>query len=211
MYLKSQPTLLIDLYQYQANEQRSLQLYHKGEEIPLLPQGVWQISQGLVQLNTLCQKGEELLLGWAAPSMFFGQWLTSLPTYQAKALSDVYLQWFSISEIEANLTLSKAMLTQLVRRQRQTEALLAIAGERRVEERLCRLLLLLKQEMGQPVAGGTRISVRLTHQNIASTITTTRVTVTRLISKLQHQGWIKFDTTHHIILKDEHFNSVSNR
>ena len=208
MPLTSKATLVLD--QYEVNEENRLHFYGKGEEIPLLPQGLWQVYQGLVQLNTFCDNGEDLLLGWAGPSMVFGQWLTFLPSYQAKAISNVYLKWFALREIEADSSLSQAILPQLVRRQRQTEALLAIIGQRRVEERLRRLLLLLKQEMGQPVAGGTRLSVRLTHQNIANTIATTRVTVTRLFTKLQHQGWIKFDADHHIILKDEHFDSVSN-
>ncbi|AFZ13724.1 putative transcriptional regulator, Crp/Fnr family [Crinalium epipsammum PCC 9333] len=208
MYLTSKTTLVLD--QYEVNPESRLHFYAKEEEIPLLPQGMWQVSQGLVQFNTFCSNGAEVLLGWASPSMFFGQWLTSLPTYHAKAVSNVYLKWFALREIEATPSLSQAILPQLVRRQRQTEALLAITGQRRVEDRLHRLLLLLKQEMSQPVAEGTRISVRLTHQTIANTICTTRVTVTRLFSKLQDQGWIKFDAGHHIILKDEHFNSVSN-
>jgi len=208
MFLTYQASLVLD--QYEVNEENRLHLYAKGEEIPLLAQGMWQVCQGLVQLNTFCNNGEELLLGWAGPSMFFGEWLTSLPSYQAKAISNVYLKWFALREIEATPSLSQAILPQLVRRQRQTEALLAIIGQRRVEDRLRRLLLLLKQEMGQPVPGGTRISIRLTHQNIANTIGTTRVTVTRLFSKLQHQGWIQFDASRHIILEDEHFDSVSN-
>ena len=208
MYLTSKATLV--LHQSEVNDENRLHFYGKGEEIPLQPQGMWQVYQGLVQFNTFCDNGAEVLLGWAGPSMFFGQWLTSLPTYQAKSISNVYLKWFSLREIQAAPALSQAILPQLVRRQRQTEALLAITGQRRVEDRLHRLLLLLKQEMGQPVAGGTRISVRLTHQTLANTIATTRVTVTRLFGKLQHQGWIKFDENRHIILKDEHFNSVSN-
>ncbi len=208
MYLTSKATLV--LHHYEVNQENRLHFYGKGEEIPLLPQRMWQVDQGLVQFNTFCANGAEMLLGWAGPAMFFGQSLTSLPTYQAKSISNVYLKWFTLSEIQANPSLSQAILPQLVRRQRQTEALLAIIGQRRVEDRLCHLLLLLKQEMGQPVAGGTRLTVRLTHQDIASAIATTRVTVTRLFSKLQHQGWIKFDAKHHIILEDEHFDSVSN-
>jgi len=44
------------------------------------------------------------------------------------------------------------------------------------------------------------LNVRLTHQQIASTIGTTRVTVTRLLSQLQEAGWMKIDGSRHIIL-----------
>ncbi|MGK7876583.1 MAG: Crp/Fnr family transcriptional regulator [Xenococcaceae cyanobacterium] len=188
--------------QDQFNEGRRVHFYSRGEEIPLVAQGVWQVYRGFVQLSALHLNGEEVLLGWAQPSTFFGIWLTRPDRTEAKALSDVYLKWFSLSEIEASPHLAHTMLTQIVRRMRQTEALLAIAGLRRVEERLQQLLLLLKQEMGQPISGGTRLEVRLTHQNLANTIGTTRVTITRLMGEFQRQGYIALDGDRHIILKE---------
>lgn len=129
--------------------------------------------------------------------------------YKATALSKVYLRWFSISEIEASIRLSQLILPQLVRRMKQTEILLTIAGHRAVEERLQQLLLLLKQEMGQSVPEGTRIAIRLTHQNIANAVGATRVTITRLLGKMQEQGLIILDRDRHIILKDKSFINVA--
>jgi cAMP-binding proteins - catabolite gene activator and regulatory subunit of cAMP-dependent protein kinases len=51
------------------------------------------------------------------------------------------------------------------------------------------------------VPDGTRLNVRLTHQDIAAAIGTTRVTVTRLLGKLKHQGCLSRDKSHHLILK----------
>ena len=133
--------------------------------------------------------------------MCFSLWLTSLETYQAKALSDVYLIWYSIGEIENSPTLAKEILPQLTRRLRQVEGMLAIAGYRRVEERLRQLLLLLQQEIGQNVAEGTRIIVRLTHQDIANAINTSRVTVTRLLGQFKKKGVISFDSQRHLIIR----------
>ncbi|GAB4176912.1 MAG: Crp/Fnr family transcriptional regulator [Coleofasciculaceae cyanobacterium] len=188
---------------------RRLHFYGKGETIPLVSQGVWQVCQGIVQLSTLCQNGEEVWLGWAEPSTFFGQWFSLLQTYQATALSDVHLIWFSLAEINASPRLAQTLLPQMVRRQRQTEALLAISGQRRVEDRLQHLLLLMKREIGESVAEGTRIGVRLTHQNLANAIGTTRVTVTRLLSKLKNEGAIGIDRDRHIILKNDSFKNVA--
>ncbi|MFQ3585958.1 MAG: Crp/Fnr family transcriptional regulator, partial [Cyanobacteriota bacterium] len=83
----------------------------------------------------------------------------------------------------------------------QTEALLALAGRRRVEERLRQLLSLLAVELGSPVAGGVRIQVRLTHQDLANVIGTTRVTITRLLNRFRQQGWITLDKHRHLVLK----------
>ena len=182
-------------------EERRLHFYEKGETIPTVSQGVWRVSQGIVQLSTLYPNGEEGLLGWVGPSMCFSLWLSSLPSYQAKAVSDVYLMWYSTAEIENSPHLAKEMLPQLTRRLRQVEAMLAIAGYRRVEERLRQLLLLLQEEMGQTVSEGTRIMVRLTHQDIANAINTSRVTVTRLLGKLKEKGFITFDDKRHLIVR----------
>jgi CRP-like cAMP-binding protein len=194
---------------YELQEGRRLHFYAKGEEIPLVSQGVWQVCQGLVQLSTLCQNGEEVWLGWAEPLTFFGQWFSLLRSYQAIALCDVQLTWFSLAEINASPRLSQLVLPQLVRRIQQTEALLAISGQRRVEDRLQHLLMLMKQQIGQPVAGGTRIQMRITHQNLANAIGTTRVTVTRLLSKLKSEGLITIDRDRHIILREDSFKNIS--
>ena len=190
-------------------EGRRLHFYAKGEGIPLVSQGVWQVCQGTVQLSTVCQNGEEVWLGWAAPSTFFGQWFSLLQSYQATALCDVHLIWFSLAEINASPRLAHVVLQQMVRRMRQTEALLAISGQRRVEDRLHYLLLLMQREMGQPVAEGTRLEVRLTHQNLANAIGTTRVTVTRLLSKLKSEGAITLDRERHIVLNHDRFKKLA--
>lgn len=183
------------------SEERRLHFYAKGENIPTVSQGVWRVCQGVVQLSTFYPNGEEGLLGWVGSGMCFSLWLTSLETYQAKALSDVYLIWYSIGEIENSPNLAKEILPQLTRRLRQVERMLAIAGYRRVEDRLRQLLLLLQQEIGQNVSEGTRIMVRLTHQDIANAINTSRVTVTRLLGQLKRKGVISFDNKRHLIIR----------
>ncbi|MDB9515227.1 Crp/Fnr family transcriptional regulator [Kamptonema animale CS-326] len=188
---------------------RTLHFYPKGEEIPLVSQGIWQVCQGLVQLSTLYPTGEEGLLGWVGPSMCFGLWLTSLQTYRATAISDTYSICYSMVEVEASPQLCHALMPQIVRRLRQMEAILAIAGQRRVEDRLYQLLLLLKQEFGQPVAGGSRLNIRLTHHDLANAICTTRVTVTRMLGKLQQNGCISRDSDRHLILANDTFAIAS--
>ncbi|MBZ8182250.1 MAG: Crp/Fnr family transcriptional regulator [Oscillatoria sp. PMC 1051.18] len=207
MALTANPTPEVDSEKY--HEGRRLHFYHRGDEIPLLPEGVWQVYRGVVQLSTINPGGEEVVLGWAQPTTYFGLWLTCLQSYRAKALSDVYIRWFSQPEIESSPNLAQVMVNSLSRRTIQTEAMLAIAGQRRVEERLQQLLLLLKQELGQPLAEGVRLEVRLTHQNIANAISTTRVTVTRLLGDFQRRGYITIDSDRHIILTGDRWESLA--
>ena len=185
-------------------QDRPLHSYSKGEIIPLTPACVWLVTQGVVKLNTMSETGDEVLVGLVGPSIPFGSMMTSLPTYQATALSEtVKLACFSLAEISACPHLSQTLLTQISQRLRQTEMLLAISGKRQVKERLYHLLQLLKQEIGVPVVQGTRLSVRLTHQDFADACCTTRVTITRLLGQLQKQGKIMFDAKHHLIVRDK--------
>ncbi len=193
----------LNSYNYDPYHDRPLYSYSKGEIIPLTPACIWLVSQGLVKLSTMSETGDEVLIGLVGPSVPFSSGMTSLSIYQATALSDtVKLICFSPAEINALPRLAQALIPQINQRLRQTELLLAISGKRQVKDRLHHFLLLLKQEIGVPVAQGTRLSVRLTHQDFADACCTTRVTITRLLGQLQKQGKIAFDSKHYLILKD---------
>lgn len=188
--------LLEDLYRG-----RNLTPYTSGQKIPLLPEEWVIVCRGVVQLTTSYPNGSEALLGFAGPSMPLGSPLTLLDPYQATALTAVDVLRLSAAEVEASEALSQGLLKQVMRRLRQTEALLALAGRRRVEDRLRQLLSLLAVELGSPVAGGVRIQVRLTHQDLANAIGTTRVTITRLLNRFRQQGWITLDKHRHLVIK----------
>ncbi|MFN6475763.1 PAS domain S-box protein [Nostoc sp. DedQUE07] len=181
---------------------RPLHKYDKGETIPLNPLAIWYVSQGLVKLSTYCETGEEVLIGLATPGMVFGSSLTSLDIYQATALADVELVSIYVAEVSASATLSHTLLPKIKQRLQQTESFLAISGRRRVQDRLQHLLQLLKREVGETIPEGTRLNVRFTHEDIASACCTTRVTITRLMGKLQEEGRISFDLKKHIILRN---------
>ncbi|MFN9176784.1 MAG: Crp/Fnr family transcriptional regulator [Synechocystis sp.] len=180
----------------------TLRFYDTGAIIPLKENGCWQIYRGILQVSQLTDNGEEILVGWAQVGSFVGLQLTACQRdiYQVKALSDVYLRWYSAESITANPQLIELVLTQTLNRLRQAESLLAIAGYKRVDERLQALLKLLANEMGQPISGGIRLSVRLTHQMLANAIGTTRVTITRLLGELQSQGQVSFDDDRHLVI-----------
>jgi PAS domain S-box-containing protein len=177
-----------------------LQLYLKGETIPLKPEVIWQVHSGLVKLTTFCDRAQEVLLGLAGASSAFGCSLTSLPLYEATALADTQLSCIPLTDANSP-ELKQQLLPQISQRLKQTESLLAVHGQTRVADRLHSLLELLKQEVGEPVADGIRLSVRLTHEDLASACCTTRVTVTRTLKQLQRQKKLSVDSQHHIILK----------
>jgi CRP-like cAMP-binding protein len=189
------PPTLSDL-----QRQRASCFYRKRQNIVLNPNDIWVVHQGVVQLGTIDPDGNEVLLGLAVPSMPLGLPLTWVNPYQATALSDVQMMRFTLAEIESSPNLRYFVMRNLERRLQQSEALQSILGYRLIKDRLYHLLLLLKREVGEPSAQGVRLSVRLTHQDLANTIGTTRVTITRLLGLLREEGCLTFDRRHHIVL-----------
>jgi CRP-like cAMP-binding protein len=180
--------------------ERSLEPYTTGQVIALQPDEWVIICRGVAQLSTFYANGNEAVIGFAGPSMPVGSPLTALDPYQAMAMTDVDVLRLSSQEVEASEVLSQGLLRHTIRRLRQTEALLALSGRRRVEDRLQHLLGLLAMEIGTATPQGIRLNVRLTHQNLANAIGTTRVTITRLINRFRDQGWVSFDQHRHLMI-----------
>ncbi|WP_068815634.1 Crp/Fnr family transcriptional regulator [Phormidesmis priestleyi] len=184
----------------QRYQGRNLHPYRSGQQIQMVAHEIWVVCRGVVLLSTLYPTGDEALLGLVSSSMPFGLPFTYINPYQAIALTDVDLMAVSMTEIEQSPLLAQEIFRHLSRRLQQSEAFLALAGCRRVEDRLRQLLILLQHEVGQPVNTGMRLNVRLTHQHLANAIGTTRVTITRLLGQLREEGWLTIDSTRHIIL-----------
>ena len=179
-------------------------VYHQGEIIPLEPERFWLVERGWVKLSTIDESGEQVLVGIAGPSMPFGSKMTSLSIYQATVLSEeVQLVSVPSSEIDNSSHLKDTIFAQLMQRLQQTESLLAIAGRRQLQSRLQHLLQWLQENFGQKVLQGDRLIVRLTHQELANACSTSRVTISRELSKLKKQGKIMYDSKRHIIFLDK--------
>lgn len=180
-----------------------LQQYERGDEITVLDSGIWQIYRGVVQLSRLQQDGTEIILGWVTANGTFDNSFDDSPVpYRAVALTEVYARRYSTKEIMQNPLLARQLITQLSDRLLQSEQLLEIMAIKRVEERFRRLLLMLKQEIGQPVSDGIRLQARFTHQHLAEAICTTRVTITRILGDWRNGNLIYFDSDRHLVIKD---------
>jgi CheY-like chemotaxis protein len=182
-----------------AGVERPTFRFATNQDIPLQQDSFWQVRHGLVKLNALLTEGEEIVIGWAIAPMIFGT-STMLPVvhFEAKAIGKVELVQYSAQEVTNSPQLVKALLPRI----HQSDALLAVCGQRRADDRLKGLLLLLKKELGEPTAEGTRLKVRFTHQELASTIGTARATVTLLLNEFKQNGWIAVEHDHHLRIKE---------
>lgn len=183
---------LVALLEQLYNE-RSLIPHAAARSIPLRRNELYVVCRGIVQLHTIHPDGSETLLGLVGPSMPFGLPLTVVDPYWATALTQVDVLTLSMAEVEASPTLMVGLMGHLIRRLQQSEAWLALSGKRLVADRLAQLLQLLAQEFGQVEPQGVRLTIRLTHHQLATIIGTTRVTVTRLLRDFRNEGWLTID------------------
>jgi CRP-like cAMP-binding protein len=196
-----------NLYPETNNEDLLLQFYEKGEEISLLDLGLWQVYRGVVQLSRINHAGKEVVVGWASNNSAFGNWLDIVSAYRAQALSDVYVKWYSPQEIARSPHVARILLGQLSQRLIRAEQFLTITAIRRIDERLWETLMMLKEDIGQTVADGTQLKVRFTHQNLADAISTTRVTVTKILGHFQDLDLISIDVDRVITIKSSQYRT----
>ncbi|MEB3225898.1 MAG: Crp/Fnr family transcriptional regulator [Synechococcus sp.] len=175
----------------------------RGQVVPRYDRYLWQVERGMLQLRSHTPEGTMTVLGWLQRGGFWGSLTTQLESIEAIALVDSNLIGYSTEDLQNSPFLQRELLQQTLQRLQQAEYLLAIAGLKRIEDRLISLLLLLKTEMGVPGETMTRLRYRFTHQHLADTIGTTRVTVTRLFKEFQQQGWLKVDGDRHILIHND--------
>lgn len=192
----------------QLYRERTLTPYATGRSIPLRVGEVIIVCRGVIQLSTIQQDGSETLLGLAGPSMPVGLPLTVVDPYWATALTDVDVLPLAMAEVESSPMLMAGICRHLMLRLQQSEAWLSISGKRLVADRLRHLLLLIAQDFGQVETCGVRIPVRLTHHQLATAISTTRVTVTRLLKEFKTEGWLQTQQRHLIVQLEQVHNST---
>ena len=181
-------------------QKRDLVHLGAGSAVPLLRNHLWLVVRGMVKLTCITEHGDDLVLGLAGANEPFGEPLTNVDLYEATTLCDTDLLCLSMDEVESTPHLAMALVRAMASRMRQSEALISLLGLRRVEERVRGFLELLAEEYGQPCDQGLRLNLRFTHQEIASALSTTRVTVTRVLGALRDEGWLQLDDQRQLVV-----------
>lgn len=152
------------------------------------------VTSGRIKLYHITPEGRESILALIEPGEVFGELclLDTAPRDEfAEAMAktqiilipgDVVRQ---LMEQRPRLALSVTKLIGLRRRrlERRMKALLF----RSMRERLVHVLLDLASQYGQPMSDGLRINIRLSHQELANMIGSTRESVTVLLGELQSE------------------------
>lgn len=181
--------------------------FDSGVKVPLLPDHIWIVVRGIVKLSCLNEQGDDVLLAIAGPNEPFGEPLTHLDLFEATTLDHCDLLGLSIQDVNTTPHLSNNLMKAIMHRTRQSEALIALLNLRGVENRVKSFLELMAEDYGQPCDQGLKLNLRLTHQEIASAVSTTRVTITKVLGQLKESGWLQYDSKQKIIVS--HLPSIN--
>ncbi|AKG20968.1 Crp/Fnr family transcriptional regulator [Calothrix sp. 336/3] len=164
--------------------------------LPVKEKHLWKIEQGAVRIVTWHEDGTILTLGiWGAGDVV-GKALSKTEPHQIECLTKVeasllpMTDWYEITQIlQVHL--------------QQAEEMMLIRSQKTVDIMVVKLFSWLGQKFGREVKEGKLIDLRLTHQDIAEMIGSTRVTITRVLQQLEDQGLIQRLRLHRIVLKEE--------
>ncbi|MEM6520758.1 MAG: Crp/Fnr family transcriptional regulator [Cyanobacteria bacterium P01_D01_bin.71] len=167
--------------------------------MPLREQILWQIRVGTVRLFTIGEEGSLITLGFWGTGDLVGHPLARIQPCQIECLTNVEAARLEIGQCG---NLQQVMLTHIA----QMQELIRIRHGQ-IAQRLQLLLNWLAAKFGSPTEQGHLINLRLTHQQIAEAIGTSRVTVTRLLLELERNNCICYSRQQCIILHNHGWES----
>lgn len=156
-------------------------VFKQEEQIPLHDSYLWKINQGLVRTLTWSREGTLVTLGLWGPGDVVGKPLSKTNPYLIECLEPVEV--VAVPPHRWNQELDAILLhTQ------HTEELLTIVHNETIYLRLLEFLIWVANRFGFEVEQGRLINLRLTHQEIAEIIASSRVSVTRTFGILKQEG-----------------------
>jgi CRP-like cAMP-binding protein len=158
---------------------------------------LYLLKEGLVRVCSVSEKGAETILHILKPDAIFGELLFSEERRALTAIAgtDVVVTVIPRKNLQEILrsvpAVAENFIRLLSRRLSKVEKEFADFGHTWSYDRLARILLSLAGEHGVETAAGTRITLRLTHEDLAKLIGTTRETVTTQINRFRRKGLVQ--------------------
>jgi len=159
--------------------------------------GIWLIEEGIVRTYYSAPSGREITLAYWTPGHFVGgpeifgggQHVWSADV--TKTCDLLYLPGGAIrSLIETQPAFALCLIEGLVAKGKCYSALVQMLGTRSVVERLTQILVILAENHGRRDGNRLVIERKLTHEQIATIVGSTRQWVTMTLDKFQKQGII---------------------
>jgi CRP-like cAMP-binding protein len=164
--------------------------------LPDLKNNLWQIESGFVRTFTYLEDGTTVALGLWGSGDVVGGYLSRMNPYQMQCLTKVEATVLPVTEWNE---LTETLLNHI----QQAEELMVIRSHKKVETMLIKLLAWLSHKFGSEVEQGRLIDMRLTHEDLAELIGSTRVTITRILGQFEQEGLIDRLSLNRIVVREE--------
>jgi CRP/FNR family transcriptional regulator/CRP/FNR family cyclic AMP-dependent transcriptional regulator len=168
------------------------------------------IVGGQVKVSIISEDGREVILAILGKGQFFGEMslLDGKPrSATVIAIQDTELLTLRRTDflrlIERVPELAVKVLAALTARLRKADRKIESLALMDVSGRVASALLQISEEMGSPSPRGILIRNRPTHQELANMAGTTRETVSRVIKRLEHQGYVAPSGRDLLILREK--------
>ena len=168
------------------------------------------LKKGQVKVSIVSEEGREVILSLLGPGSVFGELslLDGKPrSANVVATEETDLLMLRRADflqlIYKTPQIATALLAELATRMRKTDRQIEGLALLDVTSRISDTLLQLATEQGAETAGGVTIESRPTHQELANMSGTTRETVSRVLKRLEGQGYINRNGRKITILREE--------
>jgi CRP/FNR family cyclic AMP-dependent transcriptional regulator len=163
-------------------------------------QAVFFVNGGRVKISKVTRDGKELTLAYRGPGEIFGElvMIDGGPREEmAEAMENALVTELERGEFE-RLVQKEGMIgfrlaKVIAQRRREVENKIEQLIFKDVNAKLAELLLRLATEYGIEDSRGTLVSLKITHQEMANLIGSTRETVSLTLSQFKRRGLIQTD------------------
>ena len=159
---------------------------------------VFLVNGGRVKVSKVTRDGKELTLSYRVPGEIFGE--TCLIDGEPREEMAEAMENALVTEIEREVfdellrtqpSLGYKMTKILAQRRREIEAKIENLVFKDVNSKLAELLLRFSEEYGVEDARGTLVALKITHQEMANLIGSTRETVSLTLAQFKKRGLIQ--------------------
>jgi CRP/FNR family cyclic AMP-dependent transcriptional regulator len=161
---------------------------------------IYFIEKGRVRMTRLSPEGKTVILALLGPGDLIGEATWELGEHDSYAETVEESRLYQISKeafenlVRENPDFGLRLIQIIGIRLKQAQARIEDLVFRPVPSRVARLLINLAETHGKVTPNGIKVEFRLTHQEIANMVGSSRVTVTQILNRMRSSHWIDIES-----------------
>ncbi|OKH17490.1 Crp/Fnr family transcriptional regulator [[Limnothrix rosea] IAM M-220] len=184
-----------------ATEHYRARTFFREETIPTRPGLLYFVSEGYVRLESTLKQAPagatielvNTVIDFVGANQAIDVFDSDHLSFEAIAQTDrTTIFWVYWADLERWQDLKSQVLEHLQAQSHKQIMLRTILGQKRTVDQLRLYFEFLALLYGEPKETGLKIPFGLTHDNLASVLGTTRVTISRLLNQLKEEGQVLF-------------------